>query len=152
MTSLQRLLFEILAVGLALVAGVAYERHEGAKGCEQADTKAATTQALKVAGEAGAATEIVKHEEQNYVEAITRPVVDAPVVRVCPAAPTPHPSAVLRATSAATVDHAAPEVPAAIAPNPPGRDIGAPVESVGHDADAQVAALQDYVKRVCSPH
>ena len=148
MTSIQRLLFEIIGGALLLIAGVAYERHEGAKGCREADTKAASNQAIKVAQQTGAAAEITKQEAQNYVEAISQPIV-APVVRVCVAKA--NPSAVLHPPSPSPLPDAAPSISQPARSDSQGRDIGAAVESVGRDADAQVAALQDYVNRVCRP-
>ena len=146
--NIQRLLFEIIGGALLLIAGVAYERHEGAKGCREADTKAATNQAIKVAQQTGAAAEIIKQEAQNYVEAISQPIV-APVVRVCPSKANSSP--VLHPPSPSPLPDATPPLPQPARPDPQGRDIGQPIETVGLQADAQIAALQDYIIRVCRP-
>lgn len=85
--------------------------------------------------------------EARRVEAAPLDPIAAPVVRVQYGAPT---ACVPRATPAGPVAHGAAGVPAPGPVDPlPGPDIGRPLVLVGHEADAQVAALQDYINHVC---
>jgi hypothetical protein len=91
----------------------------------------------------------VAQEAKTY-EAATDPALDpiaAPRVSMCYYAPSPTLPSTNTSGSGA---HASAPVPAAAAPDPvPGPDIGRPIVQVGHDANAQVAGLQDYIERVC---
>ena len=82
---------------------------------------------------------VIAQEALDYVQTTARPLIDAPHVFVCPT-----PREVHAAAAARPVLDAVAAVPAE-AP----RDIGAPVETVGRDADAQVTALQSYIRDVC---
>jgi hypothetical protein len=81
-------------------------------------------------------------EVRTYVKKVAVPVTDAPHVLVCNAAPARRP--VQPAAGPGPVADAGPAVREA-----PPRDIGAPVVTVGRDADALVAGLQTYISRVC---
>ena len=90
-------------------------------------------------------TATINAEAKTYAAAQIDPIA-APVVSVCHYTP----AAVPRATVAGSLPHGAPNLPA---PSPPaavpGPDIGRPLVSIGHTADAQVAGLQDYIEHVC---
>jgi hypothetical protein len=92
---------------------------------------------------------IVAQEAKTY-EAATDPALDpvaAPRVSMCYYAPlTP----MLRSAPAGSgVNASAPVRAADPEPPVPGPDIGRPLVQTGHDANAQVAGLQDYITKVC---
>ena len=88
---------------------------------------------------------IVAQEAKTY-EAATDPAlspVRAPHVSVCYYAP-------LQGHAAGSGVDAGPPVRAANPPDPvPGPDIGQPLVQIGHNADAQLEGLRDYIARVC---
>jgi hypothetical protein len=94
----------------------------------------------------------VAKEAKTY-EAATDPElspVSAPSVRLCHYTPV---ASVPGANAPGSGAHASAPVPApAPAAALPGPDIGRPVLQVGHDADAQIAGLQDYIEHVCQAH
>jgi hypothetical protein len=138
-------------VFLALILGALYERHQGAQSCLAADAVAATKQQVKVAvGQASATAEVAK-EMSDYAQATGQPVTTAPIVRVCPAAKPSRPGPVLPAAAPAGAAARAAELPAAPGPAAAGSDLGASLEAVGRDADAQVRGLIDYITQVCPP-
>jgi len=85
--------------------------------------------------------------EAKQLAAAALDPIAAPVVRVLYGPPA---ACVPRTPASRPLPDAAPAVPA---PGPanslPGPDIGRPLVSVGHEADAQVAGLQDYITYVC---
>lgn len=89
----------------------------------------------------------VAQEAKTY-EAATDPALDpvaAPRVSMCYYAP-----ALPSANPAGSGAHASAPIPEpATQPAVPGPDIGRPIVQIGHDADAQVAGLQDYISHVC---
>lgn len=90
----------------------------------------------------------VEKEAKTY-EAATDPLqpIAAPTVRVCYYAPLP---TVPSTHAAGSGVNAGPPVRAANPPDPvPGPDIGRPLVQIGHNADAQLAGLRDYIEHVC---
>lgn len=88
----------------------------------------------------------VAQEAKTY-EAATDPAlapVTAPVVRLCKytIVSSPNPAG---SGADAKLPVRAPDPQ----PSVPGPDIGRPLVQIGHNADAQVAGLQDYIARVC---
>jgi hypothetical protein len=120
--------------------------HFGGESGKLADTRAVATQEAGVIKQSASDAAIINAEAQTYAAAQIDAIA-APAVSVCHYTPT---AAVLRATPAGPQPHGAPDLPA---PGPPaavpGPDIGRPLVSIGHNADAQVAALQDYIQHVC---
>lgn len=147
-----RLVIELVAVAIICVAFGLFVRHERSVGA--AEVKA------KIEAAVEAERERVREEEkkaarnnttigEHYVQAVTTPVTDAPVVRVCKPAASQKP--VLRSS----------EQPAAVVPDA-GTAVSAensgelafdwdtkPVIEVGRDADAQVIGLQEYIQHNC---
>jgi hypothetical protein len=85
-------------------------------------------------------------EEAKTYEAATDPAltpVIAPRLSVCYYAP-------LQGHASGSGADAKPPVRAPDPPNPvPGPDIGRPLVQISHNADAQIAGLQDYISKVC---
>jgi len=131
----------LLIIGFAL-----YERHQGARSCEVNDKAAVAKDEQKAASDYAKGVTTVFQEAATYDAAIRAPV-DRPIhVGLCqpsrrgPAAQDPAPSP--------GADAAAP-VRAASAPDPVQRDVGPELLTVGRDANAQVIALQSYIRDVC---
>jgi hypothetical protein len=137
---------------LALGAGIAYERHEGAKACIARDVKAAGAQETKVTAQESAAAEEVKREGEVHDQTVAEPVIPIAPVRVCPLAQPSHPSRVLQTTAAGSGAAESPDVPAAAARHSDAVDVGEPLERVGQSADAQISGLVDYINHVCLNH
>jgi hypothetical protein len=143
MTSLERTACEIV-VGLMMLFGfVLYERHEGAKRCENADKTAVAAQVAhnEVIQKSDAQT--INQEAIDYAKAIAATPDPVPVL-TCVRYYTP--AALPKATTAQPAGHAAPELPTAAGPS---FDPAPAVAKIGQAADAQIAELQDYVRRVC---
>ncbi len=101
--------------------------------------------AINTAQESTDATRI-NSEAKQFAQAPLDPIA-APVVRVQYREAS---ACVPRAATAGSGAHAAPDLPApSIVDSVSGPDIGRPLVSVGHIADAQVAGLQDYITHVC---
>lgn len=90
-----------------------------------------------------AAVPKIIQEGTDYAKALATPVLDPPHVLVCPSAPGP-----ARAVRAAASPGRAPDAAPVVRTEAP-RDIGPAIVTVGADADAQVIALQAYVRDVC---
>jgi hypothetical protein len=120
--------------------------HFGGESGKLAESKAVAKQEAQVITQTATDTSTINTEAKAYAAAQIDPVA-APVVSLCHYTPA---AAVLGAAAAGSGPHVAPHVPA---PGPPaalpGPDIGRPLVQVGHDADAQVAGLQDYIEHVC---
>lgn len=143
----ERLIWAAVVV-VALFLGIAYERHQGAQHCVEADTKAAAAQAVSVAHSSGQAEEKVKEESTTYAHATEHPA-SGPVYRVQPAAVPAHTCPVLPASApAGRADAAAPVPEPHPEPSPATWDSSGVVTD-GRDADAQIAALQSYIRDVC---
>lgn len=88
----------------------------------------------------------VAQEAKTY-EAATDPAlapVSAPHVSVCYYAP------LVQSHATGSGVNAGPPVRAPDRPDPvPGPDIGRPLVQISHNADAQIAGLQDYIAKVC---
>jgi len=131
----------LLIIGFAL-----YERHQGARSCEVNDKAAVAKDEQKAASDYAKGVTTVFQEAATYDAAIRAPV-DRPIrFSVCqpsrrgPATQDPAPSP---GTDAAT------PVRTESAPDSVQRDVGPELLTVGRDADAQIAGLQDYISRVC---
>jgi hypothetical protein len=86
----------------------------------------------------------INAEAKSWADHQLDPVA-APVVRLC----IPPPAAVSRAAATRLIAPPAP-LRAVNAPDlVPGPDIGRPLVQLGHDADAQIDALWDYIDHVC---
>jgi hypothetical protein len=88
----------------------------------------------------------INQEAHQMGQAPLDPIA-APVVRLQYVAA---PASVPGAAAARPIAHGSPDIPAGHPVDPlPGPDVGRPLVLVGHEADAQVAALQDYITHVC---
>jgi hypothetical protein len=142
---MRRLLIEIVAGILAIVGFAFFERHRGAADCVADNKEAVHSQDVHNAEVHGEQSAIVQNEAKEFKDETSRPIVDAPVVRVCPRARTmPAPS------SAAPVDHGDASLRGGNQEVPTVVDWDSrPVVRAGRDADAQIKQLQDYITNVC---
>jgi hypothetical protein len=144
MTKLEIALAGIVVALLLFVGWSFWERHEGAVSCEDKDKSAVASQEAHNATVLVNQNQAIASEKQAYEDALLQPIA-APVVRLCSA-----PSPVPQAPPAARGTHGNASVPI---PSPEavvsGPDVGLPLVRIGHDADNQIAGLQDYIKRVC---
>ena len=143
------LLMIAIACGAA-VGGVAlYNHHErdiGAQKCV-AEVQATNTQVeIHNAAVEASDSEIIKQEATNYAAATTAPVLK-PVrvyIHVAPPPDVPSPPAARPSADASPTDggsdHGGPV---------PTQSFGPELQAIGHDADAQIAGLQDYISKVC---
>lgn len=134
----------LVALVLAFLAGW----HFGRQGLELKDSKAEVKQAAAVQAKQTTDQKTVATEAKTY-EAATDPLapLPAPIVRMCDyraptAVPSPHPAGP-GAHAPAAVRTADPPVPAVVEWHTE------PLVRDGHNADAQIAGLQDYIARVC---
>lgn len=133
------------AAAFLLIASFGAGWHFGGQSGKLADTAHVAQQEAGVIKQTASDTAQINDEAKHYADAQLVPV-SAPAVSLCHYTP----AAVPRAAAAGPLPHAAAELPAANPPNPvPGPDIGRPLVSIGRDANAQVAALQDYINHVC---
>jgi hypothetical protein len=129
---------------LVLSFGVGW--HFGGESGQLAESKAVAKQEAQVITQSATDTSTINTEAKTYAAAQIDPVA-APVVSLCYYTPA---AALLGAPATGSGPHAAAQLPAP-GPQPalPGPDVGRPLVQVGHDADAQVAGLQDYIEHVC---
>jgi hypothetical protein len=135
-----------ILLGLALAFGAGY--HFGGLAPKLAQAKAQIKQETAAQTKDTKDQATVAQEARTY-EAATDPLlpVAAPAVRVCHYTPV---ASVPSADPAGSGTDAAAPVRAANPPDPlPGPDIGRPLVQIGHNADAQIAGLQDYIEHVC---
>lgn len=139
-----------VGVAIALILGVVFERHEGAKSCLLRDSQAANKQTVQNAVKHEAAQGAVHDEVLQYIASVSAPLMVLPAVRVCAATKSSHPGAVLQAgTPGSAVAGPAANVPKADQRAAVAVDIGQPLEKIGQKADAQVAGLVAYIQNVC---
>jgi hypothetical protein len=132
-----------ILLGLALAFGAGY--HFGGLAPKLAAAKTELKQEAASQAKDAKDEAIIAREAKTY-EAATDPLlpIAAPVVRVCYYTP------VSSAKPPGSGTDAAAPVRAANPPDPvPGPDIGRPLVQIGHNADAQIAGLQDYIEHVC---
>lgn len=137
----------VLAVVLAAFGAGWYF---GRQGIELKDSKQIVKQEVAQDSKRRTDEGTVAQEAKTY-EAATDPLapLPAPIVRMCdystPAVPSPHP--------AGSGAHAPPALRAADPPVPAVVEWDTkPLVRDGHNADAQVAGLQDYIAKVCQAH
>jgi hypothetical protein len=146
MTSLERTACEILAV-LLLIGGFAlWERHKGATACINADKAAVAEQEAHNADVLKTDAQTLNQEAIDHAKALAAAPDPTPILH-CVQYITPR--AVPKAAAPEPTGHAAPDLPAAVGPS---FDPAPAVAKVGQAADAQVAELQDYIKKVCLAH
>jgi hypothetical protein len=148
----RRLVAELVVAVVLLVAFVWYRQHLIDEG--EARVKAADARVAAARKEANALREaqlqtVVTQEKSDYVEKITAPVDHPVAVRLCHD-DTGSRRAVSEAAASRPPADAAPAVRAEPPQNSgPGPDIGNDLIRNDRQADAQVAALQDYIRNVC---
>lgn len=136
--------YKLIAGFVLLIGTFFFGYHQGRLALEVKDEKAVITQERHNEETQKIEDSTIAIEAKTYEDAILQPVA-APVVRLCTnsrALPAPRP--------AATEAHG--EAPGRASDQPDliqGPDIGRPLVAIGHDADAQIAGLQDYITRVC---
>ena len=138
-------------IGLAVLLGAfwwytEHEREIGEQKCrDQVSIALVAQQQEQLKKQVNQAADVIKIED-TYHEAITKPVTDAPVIRVCN--DTVRTKSVSSASSASSRSDASPVVRETDTPVVTEWD-SAPVIDAGRDADAQVTALQTYIREVC---
>jgi hypothetical protein len=150
----RRLIAELVVAVVLLVAFVWYRQHLIDEG--EARVKAADARVAAARKEANALREaqlqtVVAQEKTDYVEKITAPVDHPVAVRLCH-----DDSGSRRAVSAAAASGPAADAAPAVRAEPPRDSAAGPGPDIGNDlirndrqADAQVVALQDYIRNVC---
>lgn len=143
-------------LALAIIGCLGWIEHLGYARCVRQDVKIVQQAQVQNAATVARATQITHEEARTYAAAIAAPVV-APVhltFRVCEPAGA---GSLPEAATAGSDAHGAGDVPgsdhAGALPGAAGggRDVGPGLQKVGQSADAQVAGLQDYIRRVCLP-
>lgn len=147
LTQLEERLIWVAIVVIVIIGFAWHERHVGAQKCLQADAQATQAAQAHNAAVLAQGTTTVYQEASTYHEAIAAPIARPVRLRVCqpPAA-----SAVPGSTAAGSLSDGAAPLPGSGDSTPVQRDIGPQLQAVGRDADAQIAELQDYVRRVCA--
>lgn len=156
MNPLYRLLAEIVGAALLLFGYTAWERHQGAQSCIRTDAKAAAKQIERNTGAVIAGTKTVAQEGIDYAHATTAPLAPTPTVRRPPRV---QPAAVARGSgtgvSAACTGPSADAEGRVRAEDEAARlrdaldsTIRSDVQD-GHNADAQIDGLTDYIVKVC---
>lgn len=139
------LLIEILLAALLIFGFALFERYEGGKSCRTADVRASVQQQAHNAQLQAQGTTTIFQEVHDYHEAIAAPITRPVALRVCP-----HPDSVLPAPATGQDRHAEPPVSEPSHHDPmPAEPYGPELQEVGRDADAQIAELQDYIRKVC---
>lgn len=135
----------VLVLALCLVIGL---EHRGAQKCLAANEVLDQKAEIHNAAVDATNTEIIDHEAREYAEALSRPVLRPITVSLCDRTAASRPVRRPEAT-ARQVDEGAglprPDNPAPMSD----RAVGPELQAVGRDADAQIAGLQDYIRRVC---
>ena len=147
-----RLAAELAVAVVLFVAFLWYRQHLIDEG--EARVKAADARVAAARKEANALREaqlqtVVAQEKSDYVEKITAPVDHPVAVRLCH-----DDTGSRRAVSEAAATRPAPDAAPEVRTEPPrdsrtGPDIGDDLVRNDRKADAQVAALQDYIRNVC---
>lgn len=140
----------LLWVALVLFVIIGFGWHErgiGTAKCVAADTKAEAKQDEKDAQTLQKQQDAVTTEGTTYDAIIAAPPPVGPPVRLCHDAP--HPAPVPAAPAARPGPDGGAAVPAASGGDPQAPDIGPDLRANTRQADAQVSALQAYVRDVC---
>jgi hypothetical protein len=145
-SALEIRLIGALVTLVAIIGILAYFEHRGAEKCvAENNVQVAQQTAHKATVEAVDAV-LVAQQKKVYDEAVDRPLVRPIALSLCstatpvvPAAPAARPKPDAAPTSPAV--HREPVVP--------GATIGPGLQRTGQQADAQIVALQSYIRDVC---
>lgn len=154
-THLPHWVSELLVVALACLGvggGVMlYDHHErgiGAVKCEATIQKADEAQEVHNAATQARDSTVVQQEAKDYASAVAAPVIrpvrvfiSPPTIAIMPTAPVTGPGSDA-APAHGSADNSGPVPPQSFGPE---------LQAIGHDADAQIAGLQDYINKVCIP-
>lgn len=138
-------LIEILLAMLLLFGFALFERYEGGKSCRTADAQASVQQEAHNAALQAQGTTTIFQEVHDYHEAIAAPIAHPVQLRVCPRTHEVLPAS----TPGSGSDEASASGAADHGQAVPSESIGPELQAVGRDGDAQIAALQDYIRKVC---
>lgn len=147
-TGIPQWLLELIVIVLAIFVFALWERHQGAQKCVRADEKVVAKQERANAQSYAQGVTTVFQEASDYDRAIHAPVERPFTVRLCKS-PDIHPAA--QDSTPGARDPETPSVPDPIAIATVQPDIGPELLAIGRDADAQVTALQSYIRDVCKP-
>ena len=135
---------KLIGIGVALVLAFLGGLYVGHLAPELKDAKAEVKQISQNQTQEATDATRINVEAKTYAAHELDPIA-APVVRVLYAAGPAVPRAAAAGPQLAPACLSAASTPAAV----PGPDIGRPLVQIGHDADAQVEALWDYIDHVC---
>lgn len=140
-----KLIAALVAVFAIFGIGV-YLEHRGASACVAADKVQVADQTAHKASVEAVDAVIVTQEKQTYDETVDRPLVRPITVQLCDAAPAivpaaPTPGRQPDAAPTSTEVHREPVVPSAT--------LGPGLQRTGQQADAEIIALQSYIRDVC---
>lgn len=135
-------------IAVMAVSGFFYIEHLGAQKCVKDYEAASAVETRKENVQHGKDVTTTQNEGQTFEAAKTAPVAPAPVVSLC--SPLHRPAKQAPATPTSSPDAKAPggATPEEL---PPVRWDTEPIVRIGHEADAQIAGLQDYITNVCRP-
>jgi hypothetical protein len=135
----------VLVMALCLVIGL---EHRGAQKCLAADAKLDHAAEVHNTAVEAVNTEIIEQEARAYADALSQPVRHPINVSLCdrsaPGRPVRRPEAAPGRVDA-TAGIREPDHATSVSD----QTVGPELQAVGRDADAQVAGLQDYIRRVC---
>lgn len=140
----------LVVVVVVVISGALYERHEGAVGCVNNVTAANNTEEKKDLVQKGKDQAEVQKEGSDYEAAKKEPVAPPTIITlgVCPSFPR---KAVASTPEAGPGTHGTAENRAAPEALPTVQWDPTPIVRIGHDADAQIRGLQQYILNVCKP-
>jgi hypothetical protein len=150
LTQLQERLISLGIMAVMAISGFFYIEHLGAQKCEKAVEKANVAEVKKETTQRATDIGTTQKEGQTFETAKTEPIAPAPVITlgVCPTVPRKAgptaPTAGPGANGEAPVRTANSELPTV-------QWDTEPIVRIGHEANAQVTGLQDYITNVCRP-
>lgn len=151
LSQLQERLISLGVLALVVVGFMFHERHIGAKECVQNVAKSNEAEQQRETVQRGKDEGTVQKEGKDFETAKTEPIAPAPVITlgVCPdvhhKASTTAPAASSGHNGEAPLRADDTGLPTTVQWNTE------PVVRAGHDADAQITGLQDYITTVCRP-
>jgi hypothetical protein len=143
----ERLMLLIVIVCMAL-GGFFYIEHLGAQKCIKGQETANAAETRKEDIQRGKDESTVQKEGDTLEAAKTAPIATAPVVSLCP---TFHSQARSAAATTEGKPNGETSDRTAAAELPSIRWDTEPIVRIGHEADAQITELQDYITNVCRP-
>jgi hypothetical protein len=140
-----RLIGALVAL-VGVIGLLAYFEHRGAEKCIAANNVKVAQQTAHKATVEAVDVVLVQQEKKTYDETVDRPLVRPISLSLCDTTPAVVPTA----ATARPEPHAAPASPAVHREAAvPGATLGPGLQMTGKQADAQIVALQAYIRDVC---